>query len=50
VEVILSIASVFLAFYIIAKLFRPLLLALERALDRWLIWKQIRDNQRRYPW
>ena len=46
-EVLISIAAVFLAFFIIAKLFRPLLLALEAAVDRWLIWKQIRDNQRR---
>ena len=40
-------AGLGVALLLISYLFKPLLLALERALDRWLLWKQIKDNQRR---
>jgi hypothetical protein len=46
-EVLLSILAVFAVFYAIVRIFKPFCLALERAIDRWLLWKQIKDNQRR---
>ena len=46
-EVLLSILAVFAVFYLVVIIFKPFCLALEAAIDRWLLWKQIKDNQRR---
>jgi hypothetical protein len=46
-EVLLSVLAVFAVFYFVVIIFKPFCLAMEAAIDRWLLWKQIKDNQRR---